>query len=162
MAKIYRRNEVCTVPLACFESIFSTDEDSEVVRDIRESLEKGVDLLSYSQSIPRGSELPVWRQVNGKPVKLYTAPVRDAVYTSERLGNRDYTKPANCAKNSTCGYCPRVYCDDISKEKDHFYYATGGKNLKYMHVIASQIMAWLSQDCVRVVGELKLLSLIHI
>ena len=113
-------------------------------------------MLSYSQSIPRGSDLPVWRQVNGKPVKLYTAPVRDAVYTSERLGNRDYTNPANCAKNSTCGYCPRVYCDDISKEKDHFYYATGGKNLKYMHVIASQIMAWLSQDCVRVVGELKL------
>lgn len=114
-------------------------------------------MLSYSQSIPRGSDnLPVWRQVNGRPVKLYTAPVRDSVYTEERLGNRDYTDPKNCAKNSTCGYCPRVYCEDISKEKDHFYYATGGTSKKYMHVIASQIISWLQQDCVRIVGELKL------
>ena len=114
--------------------------------------------MSYSQSIPRGSELPVWRNVNGKDIKLYTCPVRDARYTEQRLGNRDYTKAKNCLKNSTCGYCPRIYCEDISKEKDHFFYATGGKNLKYLHVVASQIIFWLQQDCVRVVGELKTLG----
>ena len=134
---------------------FSNETDSETARDVLEALEKGVDLLSYSQSIPRGGELPTWRKVNGRDIKLYTCPVRDSRYTEERLGNRDYSKEKNCAKNSTCGYCPRVYCDDISKEKDHFFYPTGGKNLKYMHVIASQLISWLQQDCVRVVGELK-------
>ena len=105
--------------------------------------------------IPRSSELPVWRKVNGKEIKLYTCPVRDAQYTEARLGNRDYSKEKNCLKNSTCGYCPRIYCEDIEKEKDHFFYATGGKNLKYLHVVVSQIISWLQQDCVRVVGELK-------
>ena len=111
--------------------------------------------MTYSKHIPRSKDLPVWRQVNGKDVKLYTVPVRDAKYTEARLGGRDYSDPKNCQKNSTCGYCPRIYCDDVTKEKDHFYYATGGKNKKYMHVICSQIMEWLKQDCVRVVGDMK-------
>ena len=127
-----------------------------MIRDIKESLKDGVDLMTYSQHIPRNTkDLPVWRQVNGKDVKLYTAPVRDRHYTESRLGGRDYSKPSNCEKNSTCGYCPRIYCDDPEKEKDHFYYATGGKNGKYMHVICSQIIEWMKQDCVRLIGEMK-------
>ena len=111
--------------------------------------------MTYSKHIPRRSELPVWRQVNGKDVKLYTAPVKDPEYTQRRLGGRDYNDPKNCEPNSTCGYCPRIYNEDQDKEKDHFYYATGGKNLKYMHVVCSQIMDWMKQDCVRLIGEMK-------
>ena len=139
-----------------FNSIHSSDLSSDVIREIKESLKEGVDLMTYSQHIPRNTKgLPVWRQVNGKPVKLYTAPVRDGKYTEARLGGRDYSDPKNCAKNSTCGFCPRIYCDDPEKEKDHFYYATGGKNGKYMHVVCSQIIEWMKSDCVRLIGEMK-------
>ena len=81
--------------------------------------------------------------------------MRDREYTRRCLGGRDYSDPKVAELNSICGHCPRIYCDDPLKEKDHFYYATGGKNLKYMHVVCSQIMEWMRQDCVRVIGELK-------
>ena len=120
-----------------------------------ESLKKGVDLIGCQKHIAK-EDAVVWRTINGREVKLFTKPIINADYTRQKLGPRDYTKAANNNPKSVCGYCPRILQRKVSKnDKDYFYYPTGGKNLDYMHVICSQIISWLDQDCVRVLGVIN-------
>ena len=96
----------------------------------------------------------VWRSVLGREIKVFTKPIVNEEYTKQQLGPRDYSVESNKNPKSVCGFCPRILQRQYSKNgKDYFYYPTGGRNLGYMHVICSQIMAWLDQDCVRVLGK---------
>lgn len=118
-----------------------------------ESLKHGVDLIGCQKHIPI-EDAVVWRSVLGREIKVFTKPFVDAEYTKQQLGPRDYCNASNNNPKSVCGYCPRILQRQYSKDgKDYFYYPTGGRNLGYMHVVCSQIMAWLEQDCVRVLGK---------
>ena len=123
-------------------------------QDVRESLKHGVNFIDRTCPCPR-SERKVWRVINGKEVEIYNVAIKDPKYTQQRLGRRDYSKPKNCQPNSTCGYSPRIYNDDISLEKDMFAYPTGGRNLEYMHVICSQLKSWVDQKVVTYLGHQK-------
>ena len=119
-------------------------------------MEHGIDLVSHVDHIPIG-EARVWRTVRGKEIKVFTKPFIESEYTEQRLGRRDYSKEKNCKPNSVCGYTPRIVQIE-DKDRDVFYYPTGGKNLRFMHVICSQLMSWIKQNCVNLLGEFDLQS----
>lgn len=129
-------------------------DDNEMKEDVRESLKHGVNFIDRTCPCPR-SERKVWRVINGQEVEIYNVAIRDPEYTAKRLGRRDYTKDKNCQPNSTCGYAPRIYEENMEAEKDMFAYPTGGRNLEYMHVICSQLKSWLDQNVVTYLGHKK-------
>ena len=119
-------------------------------------MEHGIDLVSHVDHIPI-EEAKVWRTVRGKEIKVFTKPFVEPEYTEQRLGRRDYSKEKNCKPNSVCGYTPRIV--QLEEEnRDVFYYPTGGKNLRFMHVICSQLMSWIKQNCVNLLGDFDLKS----
>ena len=118
-----------------------------------ESLKNGVDLIGCQRHIPP-EEAVVWRSGKGYTTKIYSKPIVNPTYTEQRLGPRDYSLDANQKPSSICGYCPRILRrQSLETQKDYFYYPTGGKNLRLLHVICSQILSWLEQDCVRLLGN---------
>ena len=112
-------------------------------------------MVSHIDHIPIG-DARTWRTVRGKEVKVFTKPYVNPEYTEQRLGRRDYSKEKNCKENSTCGFTPRIL--NVNEESDAFYYPTGGRNLKFMHVICSQLCSWIKQDCVNLLGDFDLRS----
>ena len=113
-----------------------------------------MDLISHIDHVPIG-EARVWRTVRGKEIKIFTKPFVESEYTRQQLGNRDYSKTKNNNPKSVCGFTPRIVKTN-GEHQDFFYYPTGGKNLNFMHVICSQIMSWLEQDCVNLIGKIDL------
>ena len=114
----------------------------------------GVDLISHIDHVPIG-DARVWRTVRGREIKVFTKPFVESQYTQQQLGTRDYSKQRNNNPKSVCGFSPRIISSS-SQKKDYFYYPTGGKNLNFMHVICSQLMSWLEQDCVNLLGKVDL------
>ena len=84
--------------------------------EVRESLNDGVDILSFSRPISREKPLKYREPLFGPPVYLYTKPLRHKDYTRRRLGRRDYTDPRNCDENSIIGHYPVIYNDDPKKD----------------------------------------------
>ena len=123
-------------------------------QDVRESLKYGVNFIDRTCPCPR-NERKVRRVINGQEVEIYNVAIKDAKYTSDRLGRRDYSDPKNQEPNSVCGYAPRMYQEDPAAEKDMFAYPTGGRNLEYMHVICSQLKSWVDQKVVTFLGHQK-------
>ena len=129
--------------------VFSDDPDDPKKVELRESLQHGVDILSFSQKITRKNAIK-WRQpLRGPPIYLYTQPVRNKTYTRLRLGRRDYSDPKNCDENSVIGYYPVVRQKKLSEERDYFYLPTSGRNLKFAHVFASQFLDWCKNNVIR-------------
>ena len=86
--------------------ILSENPDCPIKAEVRESLRHGVDILSFSQSIPRDKAIKYREPVRGPPSYLYTRPLRHKEYTRKKLGRRDYSDPANNDPNSIIGYYP--------------------------------------------------------
>ena len=128
---------------------FSDDPDCPQKAEVRESLQHGVDILSFSQHIPRDKAIKYREPVFGPPVYLYTKPVRHKDYTRQKLGRRDYSKPKNQDPNSIIGYFPVIKTDKPENDLDVFYQPTSRKNLSYAHVFASQFLSWIQTGCIR-------------
>ena len=117
--------------------------------EVRESLNDGVDIISFSQPISREKPLK-YREPRGQPpVYLYTKPLRNKEYTRRRLGRRDYSNPVNCEPNSIIGYYPIVKTSSPETDLDYYYQPTSPKNLSFAHVFCSQFLAWIKTGSIR-------------
>ena len=108
--------------------------------EVRESLNHGVDILSFSQPIPRDKAIKYREPVRGPPTYLYTKPLRHKEYTRKRLGRRDYSLDENNDPNSIIGYYPIIKTASPETDLDVFYQPTSRKNMTYCHVFASQFL----------------------
>ena len=117
--------------------------------EVRESLNDGVDILSFSRPISREKPFKYREPLFGPPVYLYTRPIRHKDYTRRRLGRRDYSDPRNCEPDSIIGYYPVIYNPNPKKDLDVFYQPTSTKNLSFSHVFASQFANWIRTGCIR-------------
>ena len=117
--------------------------------ELRESLNDGVDIVSFSRPISRDRPLKYREPVRGPPTYLYTKPLRHKDYTRRRLGRRDYSNPKNCEPNSIIGYYPIIKTSRPEDDLDVFYQPTSRKNLTYSHVFASQFLAWIKTGVIR-------------
>ena len=120
--------------------VLSDDPDCPMKAEVRESLETGVDILSFSRPISRDDPLKYREPIFGPPVYLYTRPVRNKLYTRRRLGRRDYTDPRNTEENSIIGYYPVIKTKSVKTDLDVFYQPTSSKNLGFAHVFASSVL----------------------
>ena len=117
--------------------------------EIRESLNDGVDIISFSQPISREAPLKYREPRNGPPVYLYTRPLRNKNYTRRQLGRRDYSDPKNNDPNSIIGHYPIIKTAKPETDLDVFYQPTSKNNLSYCHVLASQFMSWIKTGSIR-------------
>ena len=72
--------------------------------ELRESLNDGIDIISFSRPISRDRPLKYREPIRGPPTYLYTRPLRHKDYTRRQLGRRDYSNPVNRDPNSIIGY----------------------------------------------------------
>ena len=129
--------------------ILSENPDCPIKAEVRESLRHGVDILSFSQSIPRDKAIKYREPVRGPPSYLHTRPLRHKEYTRKKLGRRDYSDPANNDPNSIIGYYPILKTARPETDLDVFHQETSKKNLSYCHVFASQFLSWIKTGCIR-------------
>ena len=128
---------------------FSDDPDCPQKAEVRESLQHGVDIISFSQHIPRDKAIKYREPLNGPPSFLYTKPLRNKDYTKKKLGRRDYSLEKNNDPNSIIGYYPILKTNSPSDDLEVFYQPTSSKNLSYSHVFASQFFKWIKTGCIR-------------
>ena len=117
--------------------------------EVRESLNDGVDILSFSRPISREKPLKYREPIRGPPTYLYTKPLRNKLYTARKLGRRDYTDPKNNEPNSIIGYYPVIKTPRPETDLDVYYQPTSPKNLTYSHVFASQFLSWIKTGSIR-------------